>query len=191
MRFPQLEHTSSPARISITQQSARIRIEKSRPSIQIEHGDNSIHIDSIPGRLDIDSTAARRSVGYYTPMAFGDEMVAYSLRQASRGISDMAGEGDQKAAVSRSGNAVASIAFQRQFLDTRDRQFVIAFVPKVPPRITYAPRRMSINATYTPPKVQIDYNQPMISTEPASMSISSMPASLQMRVNPATLDMTL
>jgi Family of unknown function (DUF6470) len=191
VRVPQLEHSSSPGRISIAQQPARIRIEKSRPSIQIEHGDNSIRIDSIPGRLDIDSTAARQSVGYYTPMAFGDEIVAYSLRQASRGISDKASEGDQKAAVGSGGNPIASIAFQRQFLDTRDRQFVIAFVPKVPPRISYTPRQMSINATYTPPRVQIDYNQPMISTEPASISISSTPASLQMRVNPATLDMTL
>lgn len=191
MEFAKLELTSRPARLSLSQSPARIQISRGAPDIQIEHGDNSLRIESTPGRLDIDSTAARQSVGYYTPLAFGDELVAYGLRQASRGISDMAAAGDQMARIGGGGNALAALSFDRQFLDSRDRQFVIAFVPKVPPRIRITPRQIRIEASYTPPRVQIAYNRPMITTEPAHLSISAEPASLAMRVDPASLDLTL
>lgn len=191
MGFAKLELSSTPARLNLTQTPARIQISRGAPDIRIEHGDNSLRIESTPGSVDIDSTAARQSVGYYTPLAFGDEMVAYSLRQASRGIRDLAAAGDQLARIGGGGNAIAALSFDRQYVDSRDRQFVIAFVPKVPPRIRITPRRIRIDVSYTPPRVQIAYNRPMITTEPARLSISTEPASLAMRAVPASLDMTL
>jgi hypothetical protein len=180
---------STPARLSMESRRAQISIQQPPPQFSIETPDNGFSVTSTGPRIQIDSTAARESYGYYTPSAFMREMVAYSLRQARRGIGDIAAAGDQMARLPHNGDAIPSLAFERQFVNSRDRQFVIAMVPKVPPSISITPGRVDISSTYNPPRIQIISEPPMITSEPAELSMSAVPASLSISVREGGIDM--
>jgi hypothetical protein len=179
---------STPARLSLSSRRAQISIQQPPPQFSIQRGESGLRLQSSGPRIEIDSTAARESYGYYTPSAFMRELVAYSLRQAGRGIGDIAAAGDQMARTPHNGQAIPALAFERQFVNARDRQFVIAMVPKVPPSIRITPGSLSISAAYSPPRIQIISDPPMISSEPAQLDISATPSSLSISLRNGGID---
>lgn len=188
MSSPQLEIHSTPARLSLQSRRASIRIQQPPPQFSIQRGDHGFSMQSTSPSIQVDSTEARQSYGYYTPSAFMREMVAYSLRQAGRGISDTASKGDTMARAPHNGSAIPSLSFERQFVDSRDRQFVIAMVPTVPPSIRITPGTLNISSSYSPPRVQIVSDPPIITSEPASLDISATPASISIGVRGGGID---
>lgn len=188
MSVPQLVMQSTQARLSMESRPARISIQQPPAQFSIERGDHGFSIQTTGPQIEVDSTEARQSYGYYTPSAFMRELVAYSLRQAGRGISDIASAGDTMARAPHNGSAIPSLAFQRQFVDASDRQFQIAMVPTVPPAIRITPGSLNISSSYSPPRVQIISEPPIITSEPARLDISATPSSLSISVRGGGID---
>ena len=130
-------------------------------------------------------------MGYFTLSALADDIVGYAKRQKDRGIADVVGDGDRMANSPQS-NVIAQLAFESMFMDYNDRQFVLAFIPKVPPKVSFTPGNTQVNFTQNRPKVQVRPNRPMINVEQGSTSTEVSPGSIRIFLRePSTLDLTV
>jgi hypothetical protein len=120
------------------------------PALTEGRGASASHISVQvqPGRLDIDYTALRASMGYRQPLALLDEIVHYSDQERAHGIAKIVSNGDRLAKAYTGVNMFAQIAFETMTEDYRTHQYGIAFLPKVPPKITYIPSQTSIDVVY-------------------------------------------
>jgi hypothetical protein len=149
--------------MSVSQPKGQLSIQ-SRPA--------SLQVQSTPGQLNIDSTAARASMKFYSMLGLLGELVAYSGRQFERGLGDRVAAGSQLQAIEGGGNAVASLARERMFVDMNDRQFSVALMPSTPPVVSYSPGSVNISASSSPPQVQFQAQRPMIDIQAQKAEIN-------------------
>jgi hypothetical protein len=107
---------------------------------------SSIRVGQQKGRLDIDYVKTRESMGYFSMMGLLGEIVADTKRTAKQAVATIAQNGDRMAAIHNKQNAIAQIAFQKMFADTKE--FTIGFIPKVPPEIRYVPGGVNIDVVF-------------------------------------------
>ncbi len=105
-------------------------------------------VGTTPARLDIDYTATRESMGYYQPLGLLDEIVNYTGKVRQQAIGQIVADGERLARPDRDPHAIAHIAFDTMLRDLRTHEFGIAFLPKVPPKITYVPGGVNLDVVF-------------------------------------------
>jgi hypothetical protein len=159
--------------------------------MRVESGPADVSIQTTPPRLEIDSTIPRQEMGYYQMLALLDEIVAYTLRQAQRGVADTVAAGDTLARIESGTDAIASLAFERMFVDYNDREFVVTLIPRTPPAIRFTPGQLSLDIRARQARVQIAARPPMITVRTERPEIEVTPAQQRFFVRePQTLDLT-
>ena len=182
--------TTSP-QMRITSRAAKVNIQNKPADLKIESPPAKVSVQSSRGQLQIDSTQARESMGYHTISAMADNIVGYANRQYDRGVADAVSDGDRMANSPQS-NVIAQLAFESMFMDYNDRQFVLAFIPKVPPSVRFTPGNTQVDFTQNRPRVQVRPNRPMINVEPGTRSFEVSPGSIRIYLRePSTLDLTV
>jgi hypothetical protein len=169
---PILQHSASPARLTLQRTPARLSVEQRPAEMNVDSSGGGIEISHLPGQLSIDSSAARASMNYYSMLGLLGELVDYSGRQFERGISDMLAAGEQLQAVEAGAGAISALARERMFVDLNDRQFNIGLIPSTPPQVSYRAGTLSVRARGSAPRIQFRRSPPMISVEPPSTQVS-------------------
>lgn len=181
---------TTPAQVRLSNKPAKLNIKSPPPNLSIESTPAKVSVQSSKGKLSIDSTKGRQSMGYFTFSAMVEDMGAYAKRQFDRGVGDVVADGNRMA--DSRANVIAELAFESMFRDYNDRQFVLTFIPKVPPTVRYSPGSTQVNFSQNRPRVQIRANKPMINVEPGSVSIEVTPGSIRTFLRkPSTLDLTV
>ena len=166
---PILQHHSSPARISVQQGPAQLRMSQPQGQLSVSAAPASLEISHSDPRLSIDSSAARASMKYFSMLGLLDEISRISKQKGAAGVGTIVSDGLAYQGVENGGGAIKSVARSKMF---DNKQFGVVLMPSVPPRISYTPGQVRINASASAARVQFQPQRPMISVEPQDTSVS-------------------
>ncbi len=137
-----------PSQFSAGGRLKSMQAQGSAPALKESHKLSQLSMQTTPSRLSIDTTRQRQEMGYYNLLPNAYRLRDWALGEAALGLADTVAAGNRMQRVESGENAIPAIAFDRMFIDLRDNQYGLDYIPKTPPKIHFTPGTLSIDLVF-------------------------------------------